>query len=156
MGKNYRRHQIGIREIVQLSSNKHGFKSSRSLLFYKEMLLKSCRILMKTPETCTSNKKQTLLPVLSYEFCEIFKNPFLQNTSGRLLLDFFHLLSCFFATRLTNRNQVFSVFEHVLLRLSNVMNIMNFAFTLFCETDDWVVAAGKPLLLQAFLWDTSN
>ena len=96
MGKNYRRHQIGIREIVQLSSNKHGFKSSRSLLFYKEVLLKSCRILMKTPETCTSNKKQTLLPVLSHEFCEIFKNPFLQNTSGRLLLDFFHLLSCFF------------------------------------------------------------
>ena len=156
MGKNYRRHQTGIREIVQLNSNKHGFKSSRSLLFYKEVLLKSCRIHMKTPETCTSNKKETLFPVLSYEFCKIFKNPFLQKTLGRLLLGFFHLLSCFFATRLINRNQVFSVFEHVLLRLSNVMNIMNFVFTLFCETDDPVVAAGKRLLLQAFLWDTSN
>ena len=32
--------------------------------------------------------------MLSYEFCEIFKNPFLQNTSARLLLDFFHSLSC--------------------------------------------------------------
>ena len=45
--------------------------------------------------------------------CEIFKNPFLQNTSGRLLLNFFHSLGCFFATRLTNRNQVFSIFEYV-------------------------------------------
>ena len=56
--------------------------------------------------------------------CEIFKNPFLQNTSGRLVLNFFHSLGCFFATRLTNRNQVFSIFE-CLSRLSNVMNIMN-------------------------------
>ena len=59
--------------------------------------------------------------MLSYEFCEIFKNPFLQNTSAWLLLDFFHSLSCFYATRLTNRNQVFCIFEHVLSRLSNVM-----------------------------------
>ena len=89
--------------------------------------------------------------MLSYEFCEIFKNPFLQDTSGRLLLDFFHSLSCFFATRLTNRNQVFSIFEHVLSRLSNLMNIMNLALTLLCEIDGPVVAAGKQLLLQAFL-----
>ena len=87
--------------------------------------------------------------MLSYEFCKIFKNLFLQNTSGRLLLDFFHSLSCFFATRLTNRSQVFSIFEHVLSRLSNLMNVMNFAFTLLCEIDDLVVAAGKQLLLQA-------
>ena len=49
MGKNYRLHQIGIREIVQLNSNKHGFKSSRSLLFYKKVFLKSWRIHMKAP-----------------------------------------------------------------------------------------------------------
>ena len=81
--------------------------------------------------------------MLSYEFCEIFKKLFLQNTFGRLLLGFFHSLSCFFATRFTNRNPVFSIFEHVLSRLSNVINIMNFAFIVLCETDDPVVAAGK-------------
>ena len=58
MSKNYWQHQIGIREVVQLNSNKHGFKSTRSLLFYKEVFLKFCRIHMKTPETCTSNKKK--------------------------------------------------------------------------------------------------
>ena len=31
-------------------------------------------------------KKETLVQVFSCEFCEIFKNTFLQNTSGRLLL----------------------------------------------------------------------
>ena len=56
--------------------------------------------------------------MLSYE---IFKNSFLQNTSARLLLDFFHSLSCFYATRLTNGNQFFCIFEHVLSRLSNGM-----------------------------------
>ena len=49
MGKNYRCHQIGIQEIVQLNSNTHGFKSSRSLLFYKKVFLKSWRIHMKAP-----------------------------------------------------------------------------------------------------------
>ena len=101
------------------------------------------------------------MPVLSYEFCKIFKNNFLQNISARLLLDFFHSLSCFFATQLTNRSQVFSIFEHVLSQLLNVIiiiisNIMNFQFTLLCETDDPVVAAGKQFLLQAFLSDNRN
>ena len=58
MGKNYRRHQIGIQEIVQLNSNKHGFKSSHSLLFYKDVFLKFCRTHMKTLENCTSNEKK--------------------------------------------------------------------------------------------------
>ena len=60
-------------------------------------------------------------------------------------------LSCFFVTRLTNRNQGFSIFEQALSWLSNVMNIMSFAFTLLCKTDDPLVAAGKQLLPQAFL-----
>ena len=33
--------------------------------------------------------KKTPVQVLSCEFCEIFKNPFWQNSSGWLLLDFF-------------------------------------------------------------------
>ena len=31
-------------------------------------------------------KKETLAQVFSYEFCKILRAPFLQNTSGRLLL----------------------------------------------------------------------
>ena len=37
---------------------------------------------------CNVTKKQTLAQVLSCKFCEISKNTFLQNTSGRLLLLF--------------------------------------------------------------------
>ena len=36
---------------------------------------------------CNLIKKETLAPVFSYEFCEISKNTFSQNTSERLLLD---------------------------------------------------------------------
>ena len=141
-------HKIGIQEIVQLNSNKHGFKSSRSLLFYEEVFLKFCRVHMKM--RLVVQYLSIPLLVLSYEFCEIFKNSFLQNTSGQLLLDFFHSRRCFFATRLTNRNLVFSNFEYVLSRLLNVMNIMNFTFALLCKTDDPVVAARKQLLLHVF------
>ena len=112
MGKCYRRHQIGIREIVQLNSNKHGFKCSRSLLFYKEVFLKFCRIHMKTPETCTSNKKNSIAGAFLW-ILRNFLEPFFTEHLPRLLLVFFHSLSCFFATRLTNRNQVFSIFEYV-------------------------------------------
>ena len=110
-GKNYQHHQIGIQEIVQLNSNKHGFKSSRSLLFCKKVFLKFCRIHMKTPDTCTSNEKKVHCRCFLMNFAKFFKNPFLLNTSTEWLLDFFHSLSCFFVTWLTNRNQVFSIFE---------------------------------------------
>ena len=116
---------------------------------------------MKTPETCTSNKKKLHCWCFPMNFVTFLRKNFLQNISARLLLDFFHSLSCFFATQLTNRNQVFSIFEHVLSQLSNVIiiiisNIMNFQFTLLCETDDPVVAAGKQFLLQAFLTGNRN
>ena len=51
--------------------------------------------------------------VFSCKFCKFFTEPFWTTASEVL--------------QWTNRNQVFSIFEHVLLRLSNVMNIMNFA-----------------------------
>ena len=38
------------------------------------------------PQACNFIKKETLVQVLSWEFCEISKDSFLQNTSGRLLL----------------------------------------------------------------------
>ena len=152
MGKNY---DVIRLEYGKLLNWKHGFKSSRSLLFSKEVFLKFCRIHMKTPETCTSNKKNSIAGAFLW-ILRNFLEPFFTEHLPRLLLVFFHSLSCFFATRLTNRNQVFSIFEHVLSRLSNLMNIMNLALTLLCEIDGPVVAAGKQLLLQAFLWDTRN
>ena len=38
------------------------------------------------PEACNLIKKETLVQLFSCEFCEISKNTFSQNTSGRLLL----------------------------------------------------------------------
>ena len=40
----------------------------------------------RRPEACNFIKKETLAQVFSCEYCEILKNNFLQNTSGRLLL----------------------------------------------------------------------
>ena len=132
-----------------MDSNKHGFKSSRSLLFYKEAFLKFCRIHMKTPEICTSNKKKLHCRCFLMNFAKFLRTLFYRTPPHNCYWIFF-ITKLFFATQLTNKNQVFSVFEHVLSRLSNKMNIMNFAFTLLCETDEPVVAAGKQLLLQAF------
>ena len=59
--------------------------------------------------------------------------PYLQNSSEQLLLDVYIHLTIV-ATQRTNRNQVFSFFEHVLSWLSNVMSIGNIAFgKLFLE-----------------------
>ena len=43
--------------------------------------------LIKLQAPCNFIKKETLAQAFSCEFCEISKTPFLQNTSGRLLLD---------------------------------------------------------------------
>ena len=64
-------------------------------MFYKIGVLKNfAEFTWKQLRSVTLIKK-TPVQVLSCEFCEIFKNPFWQNTSGRLLLDFFHSLNCF-------------------------------------------------------------
>ena len=42
--------------------------------------------IQKKPEACNFIKKEILGQMFSCEFCEISKTPFLQNTSGRLLL----------------------------------------------------------------------
>ena len=47
----------------------------------------------KTPEACRFIKKETLAQVFSCGFCEISNNTFLQNTSGRLLLQIRSILS---------------------------------------------------------------
>ena len=64
-------------------------------MFYKIGVLKNfAEFTWKQLRSVTLIKK-TPVQVLSCEFCEIFKNPFWENTSGRLLLDFFHSLNCF-------------------------------------------------------------
>ena len=100
-------------------------------MFYKIGVLKNfAEFTWKQLRSVTLIKK-TPVQVLSCEFCEIFKNPFWQNTSGRTASGIFSFTQLFFATQWTNRNQVFSIFEHVLSRISNVMNIMDFAFGKF-------------------------
>ena len=127
MGKNYWHHQIGIQEIVQLNSIINMvLQSSHSLLFYKIGVLKNfAEFTWKQLRSVTLIKKNPV-QVLSCEFCKFFKNPFWQNTFRWLLLDFFSFTQLFFVSQWANGNQIFSIFEHVLSQLSNVMNIMNF------------------------------
>ena len=83
---------------------------------------------MAAPKICNSNKRRLKCRCFPANFAKFLKITFLQNTSGRLLLDFFiHLTKLFFAIQWTNRNQVLYIFEHVLSWLLNVMNIMSFA-----------------------------
>ena len=119
-------------------------KSSRLLLFYKIDVLKNfADFTWKQPRSVTLIKK-TPVQVLSCEFCEIFKNPFWQNTSGRLFLDFFHSLNCFLPPS-----------ELIETRFFLFLNMFHHGFrtwwisrTLLCETDDLVVAAGKQTFLE--------
>ena len=73
------------------------FQKQPPEVFYKKGVLKNfakftgkylCQSLFfnKVAGVCNSIKKGTLAQLFSCEFCEIFKNIFLQNTSGRLLL----------------------------------------------------------------------
>ena len=75
---------------------------------------------MKAPEICNSNKKRLQSRCFPENFAKFLRITFLQNSSRQLFLDFF--------IHLTNRNQVFYIFEHVLSHLSKVMNIMTLAF----------------------------
>ena len=67
-------------------------------------------------------KKETLAQVFPCEFCEISKNTFSQNTSGRLLLNlfmFFYLEwaetgNIFWSGNLHYDNNIFSIRKHVL------------------------------------------
>ena len=56
------------------------------------------------------------------EFCKILRAPFFYRTPLDDL-NFFICFTVFFVMQWTNRNQVFSTFEHVLSCLLNVMNI---------------------------------
>ena len=113
MGKNYRRHQIGIWEIAQLNSNKHGFKSSRSLLFYKNVFLKFCRIRMKTPETCTSNKKKLNCRCFLMNFVKCLRTRFYRTLPhGCYWIFFIYLRPC--DTDIYIRNIIFSNISEIL------------------------------------------
>ena len=119
-------------------------------MFYKIGVLKNfAEFTWKQLRSVTLIKK-TPVQVLSCEFCEIFKNPFRQNTSGRTASGIFSFTQLFFATQWTNRNQVFSIFEHVLSRLSNVMNIMNFAFPLFAKQTTQLLLQGNSYCCRHF------
>ena len=61
-------------------------------MFYKIGALKKCTWKQLIS---VSLIKKTPVQVLSREFCEIFKNPFWQNTFRQLLLDVFHSFTCF-------------------------------------------------------------
>ena len=117
--------------------------SSHSLLFYKIGFLKNfAEFIWKQLRSVTVIK--TPVQVFSCGFCEIFKNPFWQNTSRWLLLDFFHSLNCFLPPS-----------ELIETRFFLSLNMFYHSFqtwwisqTLFCKTDNLVVAVGKQAFLE--------
>ena len=106
------RHQDGIWEIAQLNSNKYGFR----------------RTGIKTPEICNSDKKRLQCRCFPVNFTKFLRTLFYKTLSDDCFGYFLvHVTVTVFCYKWTNRNQVFSVFEHVSSRLSNVIDIMNFA-----------------------------
>ena len=127
MGKNYWHYQIGIQEIVQLNSIINIIlKSSSSLLFCKVGVPKNFEEFTWKQLRSVTLIKKTPVQMLSCEFCKIFKSSFLTEHLRTTASGFFPFPQLFFATQWTNINQVFSIFEHALSQLSNVMHIKNF------------------------------
>ena len=125
-------------------------------MFYKIGVLKNfAEFTWKQLRSVTLIKK-TPVQVLSCEFCKIFKNPFWQNTSGWLLLDFFHLRTplddCFWIFFFFS---FFSPSELTETRFFLFFNMFYHGFrtwwisrTLLRKTVDLVVAAGKQTFLE--------
>ena len=63
-----------------IKSNHLRYSIKKCVLKILQNSQESCK-----PQACNFIKKETLAQVISWEFCEISKNNFLQNTSKRLL-----------------------------------------------------------------------
>ena len=85
---------------------------------------------MKAPEICNSNKRRLQCRCFPENFVKFLRITFLQNTSGRLLPDFFitEQLNCFLPSSELIETKFVYIFEHILSDLSNVMDILSFAF----------------------------
>ena len=137
--------------IVQLNRNKHDFQKEDSQRFYKQGFLISqnssentcARVsfhLSYRLESCNPIKKG--LQHMRCGFAKFLSTSFLQNTSRRLLLNFFiNFTFLFFATQWTNCKQFFYIFKHILSRLLNV-NLNNL-----------VVAAWEHTFLGDSTWN---
>ena len=111
-------------------------KSSHSQIFYKKGVLKNfAKFTWKHPRPVTLLKRDSSTGAFR-EIWRHLKNSFSTEQLWTFASEFFHSFNFFFATLWTKRNQAFSIFEQVLSRLSNVMNIMNFAIGKLCETDE--------------------
>ena len=84
------------------------------------------------------------MQVLSCEFCNIFKNPFWWNTSGRLYLEIFHSLNCF----LPPGELIETWFFLFLNMFHHGFPMWWISQTLLRKRDDLVVAAGKQTFLE--------
>ena len=93
MGKNYWRLQIGIREIVQLNSNKHCFQKQPLTVSYKIGVLKFRRIHMKALRSVTLIKRDPSAGAFLWilrNLLEPFFTEHLRTTASRFF--FIHLI----------------------------------------------------------------
>ena len=94
------------------------FKSSRSQMFYKVGVLKNLAKL---------TWKHLRLITMFQQILQTFSELLFYRARPDDCFWIFSYVLLFFASQWTKRDQVFSIFENVLSRLSNVMNIINFA-----------------------------
>ena len=107
------------------------FKSSCSQIFYKIAALKNFtkfkwKHLRPVAKSVKKRLQHRCFPV---NFVKFLKTPFLQNTSGQLLLNFFIYFTVSLPPSELIENRLFPFLNMFYYKshLSNVMNIMNFA-----------------------------
>ena len=114
--------------IVQLNPNEHDFQKQSSTNVLRNSFSKIfAKFKWKHLRPVTLLKRDSSAGVFLW---------FLQNLYRTPLDDWFWIfwfVLLLFITQWTNRNQVFSIFEHVLSHLSKVMNIVNFAIGKPCK-----------------------
>ena len=78
--------RVKLQSPEEVCSIKKGVLENFAKFTGKHLCQSLSLFLIKLLKACNFIKRVTLAQVFSCEFCEIFKNTFLQNSSGRLLL----------------------------------------------------------------------
>ena len=130
--------------INMVNINKHGFVKQRFTFVLQKRCYKNFAEFKWKQLRSVTLIKNTPVQMLSCEFCKVFKNPFWQNISRRLLLEFFSFINCFLPPS-----------ELIETRFFLFLNMLYHGFrtwwisqTVLCETDDLVVACCETDFLE--------
>ena len=112
-------------------------KNSCSPMFYKLDFLKRCKeFIWKHLRSITVIKKRLQSRCFPVNFAKFLKTPFFKEHLWTIASGFFHSLNCFLPPSEPIESG-FPIFEHVLSRHSNVMNIINLDLENFTFQNKW-------------------